>query len=290
MSLLRAAAERGEFLLTAELGPPKGTDTTKFREKTRALKEAFHGLNVTDNQSAVVRLSPVVASIVVLEEGGEPILQLTCRDRNRMALQSELLGASACGVDNVLVVSGDHPRFGDHPEAKAVYDLDSVQLLEVIRGLNGGIDMVGKTLNAPTTFFAGGAVAPAADPLEPELMKFHKKIAAGAEFFQTQAVFSPEKFALFKEHVKDLDVPIVAGVLILKSVRMVEFINERVPGLDIPSDIERAIRAADDPEDEGVRVAARLLEALREIADGAHLMAIGNEERVLDVLSSEGRA
>jgi 5,10-methylenetetrahydrofolate reductase len=289
MNRLRTALEKGEFILTAELGPPKGTDISRFLEKGKLLASVFHGINVTDNQSSVMRLSSFAGSVHLLKLGATPIMQMTCRDRNRLAIQSDLLGAWSLGIENVLALTGDHPKFGDHPEAKAVYDLDSVQLIAAIRGLNEGRDLSGKDLKGATNFLIGGAVSPIADPLEPELIKFEKKVKAGAVFFQTQAVFEPNKMAEFMNFVRNFKgIKIIAGILILKSVRMVEFINANVPGLDIPPEIETAIRKAADPEKEGIKIAASLLTELKELADGVHLMAIGNEERVIDVIEMAG--
>lgn len=288
MNRLRKAIEQNEFILTAELGPPKGVDLTRFREKGKVLAPHFHGINVTDNQSSVMRLSSLAACVHLLELGATPVLQVTCRDRNRLAIQADLLGAWSLGIENVLALTGDHPRFGDHPQAKAVYDLDSVQLIAAIRGLNEGHDMAGKQLKGSPDFLIGGAVSPVADPIEPELAKFDKKVAAGAVFFQTQAIFEPEKMAAFMEHARRFQVKIIAGVLVLKSQRMVEFINANVPGLDVPPDIARAIARAADPEEEGIHIAARLSRELTELADGVHLMAIGNEHRVVEVAAEAG--
>ncbi|MCX7831895.1 MAG: methylenetetrahydrofolate reductase [Actinobacteria bacterium] len=288
MNKLRDAIDKGKFILTAELGPPKGTDVSNFMNKAEILSSYFDGINITDNQSAVMRLSSLAGCLHLLRAGGTPIMQVTCRDRNRLAIQSDLLGAYSLGIENVLALTGDHPRFGDHPQAKAVYDLDSVQLISVIKSLNEGQDMVGKQLKGATNFIIGAAVSPIAVPLEPELSKFEKKVLSGATFFQTQAVFEPEKMENFMKFARKFNVKIIAGVLILKSVRMVEFINANVPGLDIPESVEVAIRKADDAEEEGIRIAASLVKELRDIVDGVHLMAIGNEHRCVDVLEKAG--
>jgi len=289
LNRLRRAIENKEFILTAELGPPKGTDLSRFLEKGRLLAPYFHGINVTDNQSAVMRLSSLAGCVHLLGIGAVPIMQMTCRDRNRLAIQADLLGAWSLGIENILALTGDHPKFGDHPQVKAVYDLDSVQLIATIRGLNEGRDLAGKELKGATDFLIGAAVSPVAEPVEPELLKFEKKVTAGAVFFQTQAVFEPEKLEQFMGFARKFkQVKIIAGILILKSVRMVEFINANVPGLDIPPQIEAAIRKAADPELEGIKIAASLLNDIKEIADGVHLMAIGNEERVVDVLEIAG--
>lgn len=288
MNRLRQAFENGDFILTAELGPPKGTDVSAFKDKASILAPYFHGINVTDNQSSVMRLSSWAGSLHLIEIGATPIMQMTCRDRNRLAIQSDLLGAYSLGIENVLALTGDHPKFGDHPDAKAVYDLDSVQLISVINDLNKGVDLAGRQLKGKTDFLIGGAVSPVAEPLEPELAKFEKKVKAGAVFFQTQAIFEPEKMERFMSFARRFKVKVIAGILILKSVRMVEFINANVPGLDIPEDVEAAIRRATNAEEEGISIAARLVAELKEVADGVHLMAIGNEHRCVDVLERAG--
>lgn len=288
LNRLKEAFVKGSFVLTAELGPPKGTDLSSFIEKASILAPHFHGLNVTDNQGSTMRLSSWAACLHLLKIGANPIMQITCRDRNRLAIQSDLLGAYSLGIENVLALTGDHPRFGDHPEAKAVYDLDSVQLIQAIDGLNRGFDMAGRQLKGRTGFLIGAAVSPVAEPLEPELIKFEKKIRAGAYFFQTQAVFDPEKMVDFMKFARKFEVKILAGILILKSVRMVEFINSNVPGLDIPEDIERAIRKAPNAEEEGIKIASRILNQIKDHVDGVHLMAIGNEHRCVDVLEKAG--
>lgn len=281
---LRKAIEKKEFILTAELGPPKGTDLTAFLKKGKLLASFFHGLNVTDNQSSVMRLSSLAGSIHLLKAGATPIFQMTCRDRNALGIQSDLLGAWSLGVENILAITGDHPKFGDHPFAKAVYDMDSVQLISTINSLNNGVDMAGKKLKGSTNFLVGGAVSPIAEPLEPEIIKFEKKIKAGANFFQTQAIFEEEKMADFMNYAGKFKVKIIAGVLVLKSSGMINFINKNVPGLDVPPDIEKAIKKSSNPEEEGIKVAGRMVASLKDIAHGVHIMAIGNEERVIDVL------
>jgi 5,10-methylenetetrahydrofolate reductase len=275
-------------VVTAELGPPKGTNVTQFADLVGKLREAVDAINVTDNQSAVMKLSPLAACRLILEVGGEPILQLTCRDRNRLALQSDLLAAWVLGIRNVLCLTGDHVRIGDHPSAKPVFDLDSVQLLQLVEKLNAGQDLVGNALDGATNFFAGAAVTPGADPLEPQLLKFRKKIAAGAKFFQTQAVFDIEELKRFLDRAQPNGVTVLAGIVLLVSPRMAQFLNENIPGVFVP---ERLIdRLASVPKekrlDEGVRIAAELIRAIRDhrLCQGVHIMAIGREEKVLEIL------
>lgn len=284
----KEAIEKNEFILTAELGPPKGTDISAFLEKGLLLSKRFHGVNVTDNQSSVMRLSSVAGCAHLLSHGATPILQMTCRDRNRLALQSDLLGAWSLGIQNLLVLTGDHPKFGDHPEAKAVFDLDSIQLIDAVRGLNDGLDLAGKNLKGKTDFTIGAAATPTASPLEPELIKFEKKVKAGATFFQTQAVFQAEDLEKFMKQARQFSVKIIAGILVLKSVKMIEFINANVSGLDVPKDVERAVRAAANPEKEGIRIAGRVVSEIKGLVDGIHVMAIGNEDCSLQVLEEAG--
>lgn len=284
----REAFSNKSFVVTAELGPPKGTNVTQFADLVGKLREAVDAINVTDNQSAVMKLSPLAACRLILEVGGEPILQLTCRDRNRLALQSDLLAAWVLGIRNVLCLTGDHVRIGDHPSAKPVFDLDSVQLLQLVEKLNAGQDLVGNALDGATNFFAGAAVTPGADPLEPQLLKFRKKIAAGARFFQTQAVFDIEELKRFLDRAQPNGVTVLAGIVLLVSPRMAQFLNENIPGVFVP---ERLIdRLASVPKekrlDEGVRIAAELIRAIRDhrLCQGVHIMAIGREEKVLEIL------
>lgn len=285
---LREAFESEEFVLTAEVGPPKGTDVREMLEAAEALKGRVHGVNVTDNQSAVMRLSPVVACHLLKEKGLEPILQLTCRDRNRIALQSELLGAAALGIDNVLSLTGDHVSLGDHKEAKGVFDIESVQLLQAIDLLNQGKDMAGNDLDGATDFYAGAVVTPEADPLEPQLIKFKKKVAAGAKFFQTQAVYDLGKFASFMEKARAYPVKILAGILLLKSAGMARYLNKNVAGVFVPEPLIEELKGATDQAAKGIEIAARQIKELVGVCDGAHIMAIGAEEKVPEILDKAG--
>lgn len=284
----REALERGEFVITAEVGPPKGADVTEMLEAARALKGRVHAANVTDNQSAVVRLSPVVACKMLIDEGVEPVLQLTCRDRNRLALQSELLGATALGVENVLALTGDHVQLGDHPTAKPVFDLESVQLLKLITGLNEGNDFAGNQLSGATRFFPGAIVTPEANPLEPQLAKFEKKVEAGARFFQTQAIYDLEKFAAFMEHARAYPVKILAGILLLKSAGMARYLNKNVAGVVVPQNLIDELIGSDNQAAKGIEIAARQIRELRALCDGVHVMAIGAEEKVPEILDQAG--
>lgn len=285
MSRLEQALATGTFVVTAEIAPPKGVAVAAALAKAKALPEGVMAVNVTDNQGANMRLSPLALSALLVREGVEPILQLTCRDRNRLALQSDLLGAAALGVENLLLLSGDHARFGDHPEARSVFDLDSVQLLQAASGLVAGRDMAGKALNGVPTFFAGAAVAPAAEPFDLMLSKVTKKAAAGACFFQTQAVFLPTELERFMTAVQPLQVPVLLGVLLLRSANMARFLNANIPGVQVPDALVARLEAAADPLAEGVAIAREMVQAARDLCQGVHLMTLGSEDQISAILA-----
>jgi 5,10-methylenetetrahydrofolate reductase len=292
MSTLRERLESGQFVITTEMEPPKGTDLSQFLSTAALLKGKVDAINVTDNQRAIMRLSSVGGATLLVREGLEPILQLTCRDRNRMALQSDLLTASVLGVRNVLAMTGDPVDAGDHPMAKAVFDISSAALLELIGQLNLGRDGAGHPLEGKTDFFCGATVNPCVEPLEPELKRFEEKIAAGARFFQTQAIYDLEAFARFIAIARKLPVYIIAGLIPLRSVRMAHFLNEKVPGIRVPTAmIERLDRAA-DPIECGLAIAAEIVEALRQLCQGIHLMIVGKEKdfAILERLSPKNDA
>ena len=232
-----------------------------------------------------MRLSPLVLSGLMRQAGIEPILQLTCRDRNRLALQSDLLGASALGIENLLLLSGDHASFGDHPEARSVFDLDSVQLLQTVTGLMAGTDMANQSLSSSPTFFAGAAVSPEAEPFELMFQKFRKKIDCGAQFFQTQAIFDAERFSGFMQGASSLNVPVLAGILLLKSAGMARFLNARIPGVKVPEALIERLEKSERPLVEGVAIAREMVAVARDCCQGVHLMTLGNEDRIPEILS-----
>jgi len=292
MSRLRDALARGEFVITGEVAPPHGTDYSAMLDSVRKLSPVCHALNVTDNQGATLHLSSLAASRVVLENGGgcEPIFQQTCRDRNRLALQSDLLAAWTLGLENVLVVTGDDPRGGDHPKAKGVFDLDSTQLLEVTKGMNGGLDMNGSPLDGATDFFMGGALFPEAEPWDIQLERALQKIDSGATFFQTQAVTDIDKFARAAEALAPTGAKLIAGILLYKSPRVIKFINERLAGLMVPAWISDRIEAAENPLEEAIAIATEQARELRGIADGVHIMPLGSDDAVVRILTDAGLA
>ncbi len=285
-SNLQSRLSRGEFVITAEVCPPKGCDTALFLQQSKALSGIVDAINVTDNQGANMRISPLAASCLLLREGVEPLLQLTCRDRNRLALQSELLGAAALGITNILALSGDHICFGDHKEAKAVFDLDSVQLLETMKCLESGFDLSGKKLDGSPRFFTGAAAAPEAEPFELTLFKLRKKAAAGARFFQTQAIFRPDKLERFAESIKPMGVKIITGILLLKSAGMARFINKNIPGLRIPEELIAELENSTNPAQTGIDIAIRLARAVKPYSHGLHIMAMGREEAIPEIVKS----
>ena len=290
MSRLRDALARGEFVITGEVAPPHGTDYSAMLQSVRKLAPLCHALNVTDNQGATLHLSSLAASRVVLDNGGgcEPIFQQTCRDRNRLALQSDLLAAWTLGLENVLVVTGDDPRGGDHPKAKGVFDLDSTQLLEVTKGMNAGFDMNGTPLDGATDFFMGGALFPEAEPWEIQLERALQKIEAGATFFQTQAVTDVDKFARAAEALRPTGAKLIAGVLLFKSPRVITFINERLAGLMVPDSIAGRVRSAEKPLEEAIAIATEQVRELRGIADGVHIMPLGSDDAMVRILEGAG--
>lgn len=283
MSKLEQQLASGHFVVTAEIAPPKGIDTAEVLEKALLMTD-LAAVNVTDNQGANMRMSPLAMAALLLREGIEPILQLTCRDRNRMALQADILGAAALGVENLLLLSGDHARFGDHPKARSVFDLDSIQLMETVRGLTEGRDMAGKALQGAPRFFAGAAVTPEAEPFELMFQKFSKKVQAGTRFFQTQAVYDVKKLEIFMAAANPLGTPVLLGVLLLKNARMAEFLNRNIPGVRVPQELIDRLAAANAPLEEGIAIAREMVAHARRLCQGVHLMTLGQEDRIAEIL------
>jgi 5,10-methylenetetrahydrofolate reductase len=284
ISQLQQKLAAGQFVVTSEVCPPKGADCGEFLAKARALKERVDAINVTDNQGANMRIAPLAVAALLVREGIEPVYQVTCRDRNRMALQSDLLGAAALGIGNILALTGDHISFGDHRQGKPVFDLDSVQLLQAISTLASGFDLTGNRLQGAPAFFAGAAAAPEAEPFELTLFKLQKKATAGARFFQTQAIFDPERLAAFTTAVTPLDVKVIAGIILLKSAGMARYMTRHIPGLKVPDHIVAELEKASDPVAKGVEIAARLAAAARQHCDGIHIMAMGREELIPEII------
>ncbi|TLM65704.1 MAG: 5,10-methylenetetrahydrofolate reductase [Deltaproteobacteria bacterium] len=283
MSQLSQNLAAGEFVVTAEVAPPKGIDLAPVLATAEKL-QGVTAVNVTDNQGANMRLCALVLAGELRRRGIEPVLQLTCRDRNRVALQSDLLGAAALGIENVLLLSGDHSKFGDHPDARPVFDLDAVQLLDVVAGLNRGVDMAGKPLAGTPRFFPGAAVNPAAEPFELVLQKVRKKVDGGARFFQTQAVFTRVELERLAAAVAPLNVPVLAGVLLVRSAKMARFLNSSIPGMCVPDEVVARLEQAADPLLEGVAIARETVGWARTFCQGVHLMTLGHDETIPEIL------
>jgi len=282
--------QSGKFVVTSEIGPPKGTDIKEALEDAELIKDRVDAINVTDLQSSVMRIGSLAICRLLKEKDIEPILQVTCRDRNRLALQSDLLSASVLGIENILLLTGDHTTLGDHPDAKPVFDLDSVQLIQVAKTLEEGRDMKGNELKGSPKFFLGAVVNPGADPLEPEIIKMEKKIEAGAQFFQTQAVYDIDLFKKFLESVKHLKTTILAGIVLLKSAGMAKYMNENVAGVYVPDNLIEEIKsvAKEDRKKKSVEIAARLIKELKPLCSGIHLMPLGWDKLVPQILDSAG--
>ncbi len=281
--------EKGKFVVTSEIGPPKGVDLTETIADAELIRSRVDAINVTDLQSSVLRVGSLAVCSILKSRGIEPIYQMTCRDRNRLALQSDLMSASVLGIENVLLLTGDYPTLGDHPEAKPVFDLGSVQLIQVAKTLEGGKDMKGNVLKGSPKFCIGAVVNPGADPLEPEIIKMHKKIEAGAQFFQTQAVYDIGLFKKFLDSTKDIGgVPILAGIVLLKSAGMARFMNKNVAGVFVPDGLISEMESAKDKSAKSIEIAARLIKELKPLCRGIHIMPIGWDKKVPAVLDAAG--
>lgn len=285
---LAEAFKQNKMVITAEVAPPKGTDVREMLESAEVLKGWVTAANITDQQSSVMRLGSLMACHLVKDKGLEPVFQMTCRDRNRLALQSDLLSAAAVGVENVLCLTGDYVSLGDHPQAKPVFDLDSVTLLHAARILEGGKDLAGKELKGSPRFCLGAVVSPGSEPLEPQIIKMEKKVKAGAQFFQTQAVYEPKKFEEFMRAVEYLKVPVLVGIVPIRSVAMARFMNKSVAGIRIPEEIIEEMDKAEKKADKSVEIAARLIRQMKDMCQGVHLMAIGWEKKVPAILEAAG--
>ena len=284
--------DNGQFVVTAEVGPPKGCHMGHVVEEAKEYLSGITAVNITDNQSSVMRMGSFPACVMLKQAGLTPILQLTCRDRNRIALQSELLGAAALGIENILCLTGDHTKMGDHPGAKPVFDLDSVSLLHTVCQLEKGVDLAGNPLvGEPPKFAKGAVVSPISDSIDAQLAKMERKVMAGAEYFQTQAVFEPEKFIAFMEKAKQFGKPVQLGVIIPKSAGMAKFMNNNVAGVHVPQWMIDEL-AADKEKAKagitGVELAAKVIRECRPYCQGLHIMALGWEAKVPELLKQAG--
>ncbi|MCJ7829869.1 MAG: methylenetetrahydrofolate reductase [Desulfobacterales bacterium] len=288
----KQALMSGKFVVTCEVAPPKGTNLAQMIHHVDLLKDKVDGINVTDHQSSVMRFPSLGGALLVKEGGGEPILQMTCRDRNRLALQADLLFAASRGINNLLCLTGDSILLGDHKTAKSVFDLDSSQLLAAVRRLEGGKDLSGNELDGGVSFCAGAIVTPEAVPLEPQLLRFEKKIEAGAEFIQTQAVYDLDRFIKFMAYARQFPVKILAGIILLTSAPMARFMNNNIAGVRVPQNLidEMASTPKGGALAKGIEIAGRMIRRIREerVCDGVHIMAIGKEDRVPDIMVAAG--
>jgi methylenetetrahydrofolate reductase (NADPH) len=289
-SLFEEKLYSGEFLVTTEVGPPKGVDVSEMIHNIDVLKDKVDAINVTDHQSSVMRFPSLGGCLLVKELGGEPILQMTCRDRNRLALQADLLLAYSRSIVNVLCLTGDSIDVGDHRDAKPVFDSDSVQLLKMIRTMESGKDVGGNDLKGVPKFCLGASVHPEADLIEPQLIKFEKKVAAGAQFFQTQGIFDVASFRRFMQYASQFDIKILAGIIVLASARMAKYMNDNVPGIIVPQTIIDELASVEKGKgrQKGIEIAARLIKTIKEenLSHGIHIMAVGNESVVPDILEA----
>jgi len=292
VSRFKEALNSGKFVITSEVAPPKGTNLEKMLHHIDILKNKVDAINVTDHQSSVMRFPSLGGCLAIKEMGGEAIMQMTCRDRNRMALEADLLFAYTRGIRNVLCLTGDAVPVGDHKEAKGVFDLDSLQLLKVIHQMMSGQDMGGNKLEGSIEFCTGAIVTPEARPIEPQLIKFEKKVEAGAEFFQTQAIYDLDNFTRFMEYARKFRIKIMAGIVLLSSARMAKYMTENVPGIFVPQNLidELSKVPKEAVLSKGIEIAGRTIAALKKsaICDGVHIMAIGKEEVVPDILAAAG--
>jgi 5,10-methylenetetrahydrofolate reductase len=281
--------QSGKFMVTSEIGPPKGIETKVLLEDAELVRGRVDAINVTDLQSSVMRLGSLAVCSLLKQKGFEPIFQVTCRDRNRLALQSDILSAASLGIENLLLLTGDHTTLGDHPDAKPVFDLDSVQLLQVVKKLQEGFDMKGNKLEGRAPQFCVGAVVnPGADPIEPQIAKMEKKIAAGAEFFQTQAVYDIKVFQNFLSKIKHLKTTILAGIVLLKSAGMAKYMNKNVAGVFVPDNFISEMQEAKDKVAKSVEIASGLIKELKPLCQGVHIMPIGWDKVVPRVLGASG--
>ncbi len=292
LTLFRQAVVEGEFLITAEVAPPKGGDPSHMMQMAATLKGRVHAVNITDGSRAVLRMCSLVASAILLQQGIEPICQVACRDRNRIALQADLMGAHALGIRNVLALTGDPVKAGDHPDAKGVFDCESVRLLQLIDKLNQGFDCNNQILNdGLLDLFPGAAIDPQCGSWSGLQSRFERKLGAGAQFFQSQLITDFERLSKFMDKiVAGSNKPILAGIFLLKSAKNAQFINRVVPGVNIPEHIIERLANAKDPLEEGMKIAAEQVQIARQLCQGVHMMAVKREDLIAPILDMAGVA
>ncbi len=289
--------EKGEFAVTSECGPPRGVNPDKIREKAELIRKAVDAINITDNQTSVVRMSSIASCILLKQMGIEPVMQMVTRDRNRIAIQSDVLGAAAHGINNILCLSGDHQKFGDNPGAKNVYDLDSIQFIQAMKYMRDeGRFLGGDEMEMPPSMFIGAAANPFADPFEIRVPRLAKKVAAGVEFIQTQCIFNVEKFERWMQGVRDRGlhekVYILGGVTPFKSAGMANYVKNKVPGMDVPDELIQRLKGVEKEKQasEGIKICIETIQRLKEIdgVRGVHIMAIEWEEKVPEIAEGAG--
>jgi methylenetetrahydrofolate reductase (NADPH) len=280
--------KRKRFVVTYELTPPKGVNFADALEVAQDMSQFVDAINVTDGQGAVMRMGSLPLCHLLLDKGIEPVFQLTCRDRNRIGLQSELLNAFCLGIRNVLCLTGDHVALGDHPDAKQVFDLDSVSLLWAVQKLNEGFDMRGNRLKGQTALCAGAVVNPCASPVEPQLLKMKRKIQAGACFFQTQGLFEVSALEPFANLARDMEIPLLMGVLFLKTAKEARFFNDRVSGLRVPEKVITQLERSRDPIKTGIDIAAKIISEAKGLCEGVHIMNVGEAGLIQEILHNAG--
>jgi len=285
---LKDLFKKGKFVITSEIGPPKGTNIEPALAEVDLLKGKADAINVTENQSSVMRLGSMAVCRLLKERGFEPVFQITCRDRNRLALQSDLISASVLEIENVLCLTGDHVVLGDHPQTKPVFDLDAIHLLKVAKGLVNGYDMVGNKLDGSPDLCLGAVANPGADPMEPQIIKMEVKVEAGAEFFQTQAVYEVKKFEDFMKRAEHIKVPIMVGIVLLKSAGMARFMNANVAGVFVPDKLIKIMAEAskEDRPKRSIEIAASLIKEMKGMCQGVHIMSLGWDRYVPRVLEA----
>jgi 5,10-methylenetetrahydrofolate reductase len=284
MSSFAESLSSGRFLVTAELNPPKGTDLTDLLKKAEFLRGWVDAFNLTDSASAVMTMAPIGAAVALKQAGFEPIVQLTGRDRNRIAIQGDMLAAASLGVSTIVCMGGDPPGAGDHPDAKPVFDFDTIALLKAARSMNSGTDFMGKQLRGSPHYTIGAVCNPGAPDLDKEIARMEEKVNEGAEFFQTQAVYEPDAFARFMDRAQAFGKPVIAGFIILKSGDMARRLNETLPGVHVPDALIAEMDAAADKSAKSIEIAGRVISEVKGMCQGVHLMAIGWESRIPAIL------
>ena len=286
MSKLSTNLKSGKFTVTCELNPPKGTDVEKLFKKADMLKDRVVAINITDSAGSNMTMAPIAVSHFLKHRGIEPILQITGRDRNRIAIQADLIAASALGITNILTMSGDPPQHGAHPEAKPVFDLNSTQVLDAMKSMQTGKALGKNALAGNPEFFRGAVVNPGAKDLETEFVKMEEKVSSGAQFFQTQAIFEPDALEKFMITAKKFDVPILAGIIVLKSTKMANYLNSYLPGISIAENIIKSLDLSDRDaiKKESISITANIIKEIQDMCDGIHVMAIGWENTIPNIL------